>query len=286
MTMPSSSSSPRPARGSGKAKESAGADATAAASERGLFDTDRPGGLHQRVYRSLAHAIGSGRFDRGERLPSESELASTFAVSRPVVRQALQILRREGLIESQRGSGNYVRGDDRGVPGASTAPYSPIQIRNLLDDLEFRQVMEPAAAFLAARRRTAADLKRMEEAMLRFEEAQAIGAITHHFDFLFHEAIALATTNARFVEAVRALEYRPGDTRLQMRDHLLFLPSQRATALLREHGEVLSLIRLRDAEGARAAMWKHIDAARLRLTDHMTAASRSPTAALPAEPTP
>lgn len=237
----------------------------------GLFETDRPGGLHERVYRSLIHAIVSGRFEKGAKLPSEPELALTFAVSRPVVRQALEKLRAERLVESLRGSGNYVASvDNLAATRLLSASGSLMQTQRMMDDLEFRLVMEPEAAFLAARRRGPADLERMQSALRRFEAAYAAGGITHHFDYLFHEAIALATTNQRFVDAVRSLEYLPDDERILMRHLVHFQPSERGVAVLQEHGEVFDLIRRRDGEAARRAMWRHIEAARLRLTQHMS----------------
>lgn len=237
---------------------------------RGLFETDRPGGLHERVHRSLVHAITSGKYGKGERLPSEPALAETFAVSRPVVRQALERLKGEGLIESQRGSGNYVIGVEASAGRLLSAPDTLLQMRNVMDDLEFRLVIEPESAFLAARRRSASDVQRMEDALSRFEDAHRSGAVTHHFDFLFHEAIALATTNGHFVDAVRSLEYRSGDARIMVRHLIYFQPSDRGLVVLREHGAVLDLIRRRDAEAARQAMWKHIEAARTRLRDSIS----------------
>jgi GntR family transcriptional regulator, transcriptional repressor for pyruvate dehydrogenase complex len=235
----------------------------------GLFGTNRPGGLHERVYHSLVHAITSGRFEKGVRLPSEPELAAAFAVSRPVVRQALDRLKNDGLIESQRGSGNYVAAvDDLIKARLPSGSDQLLQTRRMMDDLEFRLVIEPEAAFFAARRRSPTDIERMESALRKFEEAHATGAITHHFDYLFHEAIALATTNEHFVEAVRSLEYRPDDERIPMRHLVHFQPRDRGIAVLREHAEVFDLIHKREPEAARRAMWSHIDAARLRLMKH------------------
>jgi GntR family transcriptional repressor for pyruvate dehydrogenase complex len=235
----------------------------------GLFETSRPGGLHERIHRSLVHAITSGRYEKGARLPSEPELAVAFAVSRPVVRQALDRLRRDGLVKSLRGSGNYVVGIDELIAARLlSASGSLLQTQRMLDDLEFRLVIEPEAAFFAARRRGLADMDRIETALRKFEEAHAAGAITDHFDYLFHEAIAAATTNEHFVEAVRSLEYRSDDERILMRHLVHFQPRNRGAAVLREHGEVLDLIRKRDAEAAKHAMWNHIEAARLRLMKH------------------
>jgi len=53
-----------------------------------------------------------------------------------------------------------------------------------------------------------------------------------------------------------------------MRHLVHFQPRNRGDAVLREHGEVLDLIRKRDAEAAKQAMWNHVEAARLRLMKH------------------
>src|SRR3974390_2803177 len=66
---------------------------------------------HQRVRQSLADAIASGKYEPGQRLPSESELVTSFGASRPTVNRALRELQLAGLIERRAGSGSYVRAD-------------------------------------------------------------------------------------------------------------------------------------------------------------------------------
>lgn len=56
----------------------------------------------------LSRQIAAGGFARGEQLPSEHELMARFAVSRVTVRQALDELRRAGIIDAQRGKGYFV----------------------------------------------------------------------------------------------------------------------------------------------------------------------------------
>ncbi|WP_019170067.1 FadR/GntR family transcriptional regulator [Pseudaminobacter salicylatoxidans] len=235
-----------------------------------LFDTARPGGLHERVYKSLVHAIISGRFAEGDKLPSEAELAMIFTVSRPVVRQALEKLRAEGVIESLRGSGNYVTGLDRLVDsmqefGVDWSKHA----KTMLDDLEFRLVIEPEAAYLAARRRTQVDLNRMRAALGRFEQAHATGRITHHFDYLFHEAIALATTNTRFIDAARSVEFSKDVRSLLIRHLVYFHPVGRGAESIQEHLRVFELIEDREPESARKAMWNHLNASRNRLNEQL-----------------
>jgi GntR family transcriptional regulator, arabinose operon transcriptional repressor len=66
---------------------------------------------HERVRQSLAEGIASGRYEPGQRLPSESELVKTFDASRPTVNRALRELQLAGIIERRAGSGSYVRVD-------------------------------------------------------------------------------------------------------------------------------------------------------------------------------
>jgi GntR family transcriptional regulator len=61
----------------------------------------------------LAALIAEGRWQSGDRLPSETALAAQFGVSRPTLRKALTVLASEGLVESVQGSGWFVCPDRR-----------------------------------------------------------------------------------------------------------------------------------------------------------------------------
>jgi GntR family transcriptional regulator len=65
--------------------------------------------LHSQVRDSLTQRIASGQWPPGSRLPGEMELCSLFGVSRITIRQALQVLEADGLIERQRGRGTTVK---------------------------------------------------------------------------------------------------------------------------------------------------------------------------------
>jgi len=64
--------------------------------------------LWRRIADELEHAIRSGGYPIGERLPSEAEIAVRFGVNRHTVRRALAELAARGLVRAQRGSGTYV----------------------------------------------------------------------------------------------------------------------------------------------------------------------------------
>jgi DNA-binding FadR family transcriptional regulator len=225
--------------------------------------------LADRVYENLFHAIVTGMITVGTRLPSENSLAREFDVSRPVLREALDKLREDGLITSVRGSGNYVqnavsaRAEGHGNDESDRDALE--RIGDLLNGIELRLVIEPEAAWLAARRRGPSDIARMRAALDRFDEAVKQDAILHHHDYAFHEAVATATCNSRIVETLKSLEYDVSRSVNLMRFLVQFQPHVRTDAVQAEHEEILRHIEAGAATKAKRAMRNHIEHARIRM---------------------
>ena len=74
----------------------------------GTIDRSSPLPLHHQLRVLLERQIATGKWTQGERLPSEPTLSEHYAVSRPTVRQALQALEQQGLINRQKGRGAFV----------------------------------------------------------------------------------------------------------------------------------------------------------------------------------
>ncbi|MFF9759563.1 GntR family transcriptional regulator [Streptomyces caelestis] len=70
-------------------------------------DDRRP--KYQRIADSLREAIQSGEYGPGDRLPGENDLMTTYGVARMTARQALSVLRDEGIAEARKGAGVFVR---------------------------------------------------------------------------------------------------------------------------------------------------------------------------------
>lgn len=68
---------------------------------------------YQRIAEHLRRRIRDGEYAPDQRLPAETELTMQFRVSLPTVRQALSVLRAEGLIESRHGVGTFVKQQHR-----------------------------------------------------------------------------------------------------------------------------------------------------------------------------
>ncbi|MFC9161907.1 GntR family transcriptional regulator [Streptomyces fungicidicus] len=70
-------------------------------------DDRRP--KYQRIADSLREAIQSGEYGPGDRLPGENDLMAAHGVARMTARQALGVLRDEGIAEARKGAGVFVR---------------------------------------------------------------------------------------------------------------------------------------------------------------------------------
>jgi GntR family transcriptional repressor for pyruvate dehydrogenase complex len=213
--------------------------------------TDKPQDrLYQDLARSLLEELASGRYPVGARLPAERELATAYNVSRPTVREAVIALEVQGLVEVKIGSGAYVRR----LPGKGDLPGFNITAVELT---EARLLFEGEAAALAATQVTdeeLAEIEKLVEAIAR-ENQQADGA--EKADREFHLAIARATRNTAIFEAIEHLWVLRSAS-----PEAALLHEKARTAnikpVVNEHTAVLSALRARDPNAARAAMRAHL----------------------------
>ena len=238
----------------------------------GAFPTLSRTRFADQAYTSLFHKIITGEFEEDDMLPSENELCALFGISRPVVREALQRLRADGLIESRRGSGSFVR---QRQPRKMSKQFTAGKLRELLENLEFRSIFEPKAAFFAAERRTKSDLLAMRAAVDEFEQVAVLGGgVGHHLDFAFHLAVAAAAANPRFVDAIRMVEYDIDHGVNLVRYLVRFDHLERSRSVHAEHARILAAIERKDAEVASREMCEHVEQARIRMLNRQPDGTR------------
>ena len=178
------------------------------------------------VQSQLQALIESGHFKQNERLPSEVELARSFGVSRPVVREALMSLQALGLTASQSGKGTFVISDRVQAP-LLIGHYSPAHIK------EVRRALEIPSARFAALRRTDQDVGQLAALLARHGGRRRSGA-AQQARRDYHIAIAAASGNRLFVKLIE-------DMRTVLEEHSLALakaPHRRGAARV-EHRQNL-----------------------------------------------
>ncbi|WP_353353208.1 FCD domain-containing protein [Intrasporangium sp. DVR] len=203
----------------------------------------------------LARAIRLGVLSDGQQLPPERELAERLGVSRSTLRDAIAALRESGLVTTRRG-----RGGGTWVTYAAELPSSPArgQARSgaaMSDALDFRRVVEPGAAWLAATRSLASDQRAwLAESLAAVADAED-PAVHRLADSRLHLAIATLAGSPMLIDAV---------TRAQsaLHDMLGAIPVLRRNIEHSndQHEQVVGAILAGDPETARAVMEEHCDA--------------------------
>src|SRR4029077_5135686 len=145
----------------------------------------------------LRRQIVLGELKEGDQLPAESVLMEEFGVSRPTLREAFRILEAEGSITVRRGvrGGARVQVPDIGAAARSIGLLLQYRGALLSDVYEVRAVLEPAAARMAARRRTSADLARLQEALDRHRESLDDPGKAFAADAEFHRLVVELSGN-------------------------------------------------------------------------------------------
>lgn len=214
------------------------------------------------VASSISREIAQGRLKPGDQLPTEQALATTFGVSRNVVREAIARLRSEGRIWSQQGRGAFVT--DASNPTVLAIDHETLQSADSFRSLfELRGILEVQAAALAAKRRTETDLKAMNAALDAMRNAPYGSVAWLKNDLEFHRAVSDATRNAYIGQFLVFVSER-------VRESILAAGNQQgsddmARTTLGEHQRILAAIKARDEEGARAAMQEHLAGAARRV---------------------
>src|SRR6202521_2757658 len=155
-----------------------------------------------RIYENILEQIVAGECKIGERLPSESQLGTQYAVSRAVVREALSRLYADGVTVTRRGAGTYVQRQ----PGREFLRLAPIGgVADLMRCFEFRIGLEGEAASLAAQRRTEEQLAVINEAFEQLNRVNATGRVGVKEATRSPAPIAAASRNQLFIQTLDAL---------------------------------------------------------------------------------
>ncbi|WP_431944962.1 FadR/GntR family transcriptional regulator [Actinacidiphila sp. bgisy167] len=218
-------------------------------------------GVHGQTVETLARRVLSGEIPEGATLDMAA-LQSELDVSLTALRESLKVLAAKGMVDARQKRGTFVRPrSDWNLLDADVLRWQfsessdtgadPALLRNLG---EVRGIVEPAAARLAAARRTDADMQALEEALTAMGEK--IGA-SHavEADLAFHRALLAATHNELLERMEVVIE-----SGLAQRDQLVH-SAPHSEDPVPSHRAVLDAVRDRDPDAAEHAMRALLDQA-------------------------
>lgn len=223
------------------------------------------------VYQGVLQLIKDENYQEGDRLPSETQIAERFSISRPVVRQALTRLQEAGVIQIRWGSGSYVCNTSTWRVNAALN-FGPIDsLEGIRHTFEIRVAIESEAAAFAAQRATPSDREAILEAHKRytdFDQRKKEGG--EDTDMEFHFAIAKASNNpffARMMVNVREpIRFCSRIGRLLAQSN----PDERWRRICVEHQEIVDAVLGGDPVMARERMHRHVTNACNRVFQGLT----------------
>jgi DNA-binding FadR family transcriptional regulator len=156
------------------------------------------GKLHSLIARGIGERILGGEFAPGMLLPNEVAWGLVYGASRTVVREAIKSLTAKGLISSRPKVGSRVEPKarwnllDRDVLAWHRSATDRLAF--LASTQEFRRIVEPGIAELAARKRTSRQIDQLVAALDEMRDAKAHAEMVAA-DVQFHEALLAAANN-------------------------------------------------------------------------------------------
>lgn len=198
------------------------------------------------IVEKVEASINSGVYSPGSRLPPERELAETFNISRPTVREAIIALEVRKKVEVKTGSGVYVL--------KSVNQPSLQEKVNAFEVTQARALIEGEVAAIAATTITEEELERLHQTLVCMENGEYVDAA----DKEFHQIIAQSTRNNAMLLSVENL-WKLRSSTPEIIDDYDSVCSSDNSKTLSEHRAIYQALKSGDATKARCAMHGHFN---------------------------
>jgi len=206
--------------------------------------------LHDQIVHEIGRRIVKGEYVAS--LPTEPLLAASLGVSRNALREAVKVLVAKGMVEVRPKTGMRILPErnwnllDRDV--LAWHAHSERRLTRAFELVEFRLIVEPMAAYLAAKRASAEEIAAIDANCTALEACVGKPLLIPEVDITFHHSIHEASHNA-------ILSQMASLTSSLMQIQVLMTTTKPGSfeAGLPLHREVTEAIKARDAEAAEKA---------------------------------
>ncbi len=189
----------------------------------------------------------------GDKLPNENELSTELGVSRTTLREAIQYLTTQGVLEIRRGKGTFVAEESKAQQEFGFDELNVMHIK-IKDLYELRMMLEPDMAYFATLRATDEEIEEILELgekleTIRKDDDQEDPVLNENF----HIAIAQASHNEFGIKLMKII-----NKALVQAFHESAINQTLFVDLMDDHRMIMNYLRLRDADGVREAMRLHM----------------------------
>lgn len=212
---------------------------------------------YDQVIEVIKDKIKRGKIKKGDKLPSEREMAESLGLSRASVREALRALEVIGLIESIQGAGNYIRTN---FDNSLIEPLSlmfMLQESSVKEMYDLRETLELQCVKLSARYIEENELGLLTAILNRMYLAKTEEE-SLELDIEFHYLIAKTSRNMLLINVLEVLSQLMDEFIRKSRMQILHEGNTREN-LLEIHENLLRALKCREEVKASQAMKEHFD---------------------------
>lgn len=223
--------------------------------------------VYELVFEKLQQEILAGRYEVGDKLPSERELAISYQVSRNSIREAIRLLELRNLVEIKHGDGTFIKNISiKSTKNDMVNVLLNTDKTSIYEMLELRLILESQCAFFAALRANTQDFEKIANSLEMMKAADDDEKLGIQADLSFHIAIAEATHNKVLVELIASLVPHIRNTIEVTRKYRL-AEKTNISRTFDEHKQIYLAISRGDSEEAKTLMENHIRTIRQELSE-------------------
>jgi GntR family transcriptional regulator, transcriptional repressor for pyruvate dehydrogenase complex len=212
------------------------------------------------ILSQIEAAIVDGKYQVGDKLPSERELCALFQTSRGPLREALRVLEEKGLISVKAGAhgGAFITAVTTENMSESLGFLLKFKGVTLAELSEFRAFLEGATAALAAKRARKTDIERLrtviEEALVHSKSAPRNLDPLLGIDSQFHKVLAQAAGNRLFLSVLQTVY----ENMYQYIGKYLAREEKSVQLLIKDFIEITAFVEAGDSVAANNLMQRHV----------------------------
>ncbi|OOM11358.1 FadR/GntR family transcriptional regulator [Clostridium saccharobutylicum] len=213
--------------------------------------------VYDQVIEEIKNKIKNGEIKKGDKLPSEREMAESLGVSRTSVREALRALEVIGLVESRQGAGNYIR------TNFNNSLFEPLSIMFMLQEsspkemYDLRETLELQCAKLSAKNIEDNELEFLTAILDRMYVAESEEE-SLELDIKFHYLLAKTSRNVLLINVLEVISQLMDEFIKKSRMQILHEGNTREN-LLEIHENLVRALKCRDELKVLSAMKEHFD---------------------------
>lgn len=211
--------------------------------------------LVEKVQKGIEEIIINKEYDESRFLPSEGELCKRFDVSRATVREAVRAMEVRGFVKRLHGKGIVVVDNSVNVLTRTLSDVISRGDGTIVDLIEVRNIIETETVRMTAARAQEKDIRKMEQYLIRMEQAEEMDEEYYSSDLAFHLTMVEASGNVLLYAIYKSFEPL-------LRD-VVMASSQQETCIERRYGfhrSIFDAIVKKDADAAVEAVKRHLKA--------------------------